>query len=537
MATDDLVDVAVVGLGPVGITLAGLLGRAGLRVLAVDKAPDVYAQPRAVGFDHDAMRIFQRLGVADAIGPHVAPFREGEYRGADGRVIQRVVHMPPPYPQAWPPHFTCDQPGLEDVLRAAVTAMPSVRVALGVALVDFRDEGETVALQFADAQGDRSACRARYLVACDGGSSPVRRALGVSMQSLEYDQAWIVVDVKVDDPAALARLPVVNVQYCEPERPSTFINCPGNHRRWEFMVLPGEPVEGVITEARLWQLLGRWLRPGEARIWRSAAYRFHALIADEWRRGRVLLAGDAAHMTPPFLGQGMCQGLRDAGNLAWKLGQVVGGAAGDWLLDTYAAERRPHVTETTRIAKEFGRIISERDPERARARDARLRDGDGRPRTLLRQELIPGLCAGLVSRSAPLAGRVFPQPMVDAADGTAARFDDVTGAVWRLVLVATGAARDAAAPDRFADVIASARSHAIATIVVADRGPAAVPAGTVVVTERDRLLAEWLAAAGCCGALVRPDHYVFGGFADPDGARAAIDELAAAAHRKAGEAG
>ena len=163
---------------------------------------------------------------------------------------------------------------------------------------------------------------------------------------MAYDQAWVVVDLLVD-PAQLWRLPANNVQYCQPQRPSTFITCPGNHRRFEFMILDGEPAEGAVSEARLWSLLSRWLVPGQARIWRAAAYRFHALIAREWRRGRTLLAGDSAHQTPPFLGQGMCQGLRDAGNLAWKIAQVVNEQAPDSLLDSYTEERRPHVFETT----------------------------------------------------------------------------------------------------------------------------------------------------------------------------------------------
>lgn len=522
---DRTVDVAVVGLGPVGATLAGLLGRAGLSVLACDKAREVYAQPRAVGFDHDAMRIFQRIGVAEAIAPHVAPFREGEYHGADGRVIQRVVHMPPPYPLAWPPHFTCDQPGLEEVIRASIARFPGVELATGLELRDFHDDGDTVALDLVDDGGRERRCRARYLVACDGGSSPIRRRLGVAMQSLDYDEPWIVVDLKVDDAAALERLPRTNVQFCEPARPCTFINCPGDHRRWEFMLLPGEPTEGAVPEERLWRLLSRWLKPGEARIWRSAAYRFHALIAREWRRGRVLLAGDAAHMTPPFLGQGMCQGLRDAGNLAWKLEQVIRGAAGDWLLDTYAEERRPHVAETTRIAKEFGRIISERDPARARERDLRMQDADGRPRTIMRQELIPGLVAGLISSQAPLAGKVFPQPLVDTGDGAAQRLDDLTGAAWRLVL--TPGLADAAA------LVARARALGVATVVVGTGVPGAAPAGVAAVGERDGLLGAWFAAAGLRGALVRPDHYVHGGFATAAAAHAVLDEYAAGARRPA----
>ena len=320
-------DVAIIGYGPAGATLAAVLGRHGLDVAVFDKANDIYPQPRAVGFDHDAMRIFQQAGVADALLPHVAPFNDGVYYGVDGQVIRRLQRMPPPYPKGWAPGYTCDQPGVEAVLRAAVAQMPNVQVALGCERTGITQTADGVCLTLRAGMGTGGAasvnsgaggakhCTARYVVGCDGAGSPVRRALQIGLESFDYDHAWVVVDVEVK-PAHLAQLPATNVQCCQPARPCTFITCPGNHRRWEFMTLPGENHEGEVPEERLWALLSRWLRPGEAEIWRSAAYRFHALIAQEWRRGRVLLAGDAAHQTPPFLGQGMCQGLRDAGRYA-----------------------------------------------------------------------------------------------------------------------------------------------------------------------------------------------------------------------------
>ncbi len=507
-------DIAIIGYGPTGATLAGLLGRRGLDVAVFDKALDIYRQPRAVGFDHDAMRIFQHVGIADALEPHVAPFNDGEYLGIGGRVIQRVKRMAPPYPQGWEPGYTCDQPGVEAVLRAAIAGMPNVAVTLGCELASFTQEADQVRIGVRDTNGKEVQHAARYLVGCDGASSPVRRALGIGLEDFEYDHAWAVVDVKVK-PAHLAQLPPTNVQYCQPERPSSFITCPGNHRRWEFMTLAGEERDGEIPEERLWELLSRWLRPGEAEIWRSAAYRFHALIAHQWRCGRVLLAGDAAHQTPPFLGQGMCQGLRDAGNLAWKLDAVLRGCAPESLLDSYTTERRPHVAATTRLAKELGNIVSERDPGKARARDAAmLAKGGGEAQTLIRQELIPGLTAGLIDAGAPLAGKVFPQPGVRTPDAGEVRLDDVTGPCWRLVVAGTVSLA----------LVAAARSHNM-KMVVLDSAP--VPFA-LHVAENAGLLRRWLAAANCRGALVRPDHYVFGGFASDDQASRLLDRLAAA---------
>ena len=520
-------DVAIIGYGPTGATLAGLLGRAGIRVGVFDKATSVFAQPRAVGFDHDAMRLFQRIGIADGLAPHIALFSHAEYIGVDGTVIQRSRHVDPPYPLSWAPNYTCDQPGVESVLRGAVGAMPTVSVTLGAELVSAGERGDGAVFAVRDAQGTVREYRASFLVGCDGASSAVRRQMGVALDSMDYDESWIVVDVKVGS-EAIGRLPPTNVQYCEPQRPCTFVICPGNHRRWEIMLVDGEPREGALSEERLWQLLARWLKPGEAQIWRAAAYRFHALIAREWRRGRLLLAGDSAHQTPPFLGQGMCQGIRDAGNLAWKLEAVLRGRAPDRLLDTYAQERHPHVAETTRIAKALGEVVSERDPERARARDARLlAKGGGKAPLLIRQELIPGLTAGLIAPDAPRAGEVFPQPFVRDGGGDTRLMDELTGPCFRVVI------------DQTCDVPelhAAAALHGFPVIVL-QSGDAATGqrgrAGGIRVREADTLLRDWFAACGAHGALVRPDHYVFGAFV---GAAAGIALIERAAHRLSGSA-
>ena len=165
--------------------------------------------------------------------------------------------------------------------------------------------------------------RGRYLIACDGGASVIReKILGITMDDLGFHEPWLVVDVLVNEDK-LAKLPQTQVQYCEPERPSTYVTCVGNHRRWEITLNPGDRSSGVFPDEELWPLLERWITPEDGRIWRSAAYRFHGLVANEWRRGRILLAGDAAHMTPPFMAQGMAAGMRDALNLAWKLDRVI----------------------------------------------------------------------------------------------------------------------------------------------------------------------------------------------------------------------
>jgi 3-(3-hydroxy-phenyl)propionate hydroxylase len=253
------------------------------------------------------------------------------------------------------------------------------------------------------------------VIACDGASSMVRSRVGIALEDLGFDQPWLVVDVMVTEQGA-AKLPQVSIQYCEPQRPSTYLIGPGRHRRWEISINDDEDARQLATPEGAWKLLSRWITPDDGTLWRQASYRFHALVAERWRAGRVFVAGDAAHQQPPFLGQGMCQGIRDVANLAWKLQAVLREGASDALLDTYGAERKGHVQALTGRIKAIGQIIGERDVAAARARDAQLLaqcagvvpsvprqdvqpalpagSAVGRTRTRRRQHLPPALAAG-----------------------------------------------------------------------------------------------------------------------------------------------
>lgn len=490
-------DVLVAGLGPTGAVLAGLLGRLGLRVLAVDRAREVYDKPRAFAFDHEIMRVFQNLGLAQAVVPHTAPFTPSEYYGADGRLIKRLGALEPPWPLGWTPNVVFHQPAVEAELRRMVRALPGVEVVLGTALHGFEQSGDGVEVALRDDAGGDRRVGARYVVACDGASSTVRGLLGIGHEDLEFDEPWLVVDLLVSERGA-ARLPQVSVQYCEPARPCTYLIGPGLHRRWEIMMLPGEDPQAMEAEARVWQLLSRWISAADARLWRRASYRFHALVAKEWRHGRVFIAGDAAHQQPPFTGQGMCQGIRDAANLAWKLERVCRGAAGERLLDSYGLERRAHVRRLTSVVKGIGRLICERDPAAARARDERLlAEAGGKVRTVPRQELVPPLECGLLSPMAhPANGTLFPQPRVREGAGTAL-MDDVAGIGFRLVVAGDLAVRP----------MAGILEGLVARVIrVAGRAEE----GDCVLEETEGVLARWFRRQDCVAALVRPDHYVFG---------------------------
>lgn len=471
------VDVAVVGCGPAGVVLAALLGQAGHRVHVCDRLAGVHEIPRAIALDHEVLRLFQQIGVIEQVLPFIEPFTPSEYFGVDGQLIRRMTMVPPPYPQGYTPSVVFTQPKVEQVLRERVAALPNVQMALGVEMTGFEQDADGVSLSYADG----SRVRARYAVACDGGASGMRAALGITLQDLDFDELWLVVDVLVNE-RGLARLPRTSVQYCEPERPCTLVIGPKNHRRWEISLKPGEDPAAAATPERTWQLLSRWITPADGTLWRQSSYRFHALVAESWRVGRVFIAGDAAHMQPPFLGQGMCQGLRDVANLAWKLAAVLRGEAGDRLLDSYGVERQAHVRELTQRIKGVGAVICERDPVKARARDAQLlADCGGVVKDTPRQDILPPLSTGLRCDS-PGAGTLFPQPRL--AGGVL--MDRVHGCGWRLVLDGV-----LAAP--------------------------ALPPGVTAIDIRDELdgvAAAWLRRHECHAALLRPDHHVFGSAAD-----------------------
>jgi 3-(3-hydroxy-phenyl)propionate hydroxylase len=300
----------------------------------------------------------------------------------------------------------------------------------------------------------------------------------------------------------LAKLPETSVQYCEPERPTTFVICTGNHRRWEIRLEEHEDPQRMAHPAEVWHLLSRWITPEDGELWRSAGYRFHALVARDWRNGRVFIAGDAAHQQPPFLGQGLCQGIRDVANLAWKLTHVLRGEAGDDLLDTYGEERGGHVRTLTGIIKGIGGLIGERDPQRALERDERLiAEAGGIIRSVPRQDLMPGLEAGLLSRVGNAGrGALFPQPWIETPAGRR-RMDDVVGAGLRLVTTAGGVkSRDA--------IIAKAGELGATLVIMADSGSSA--ADSADLHECDGLVRTWLQRHEAIAALVRPDNYVFG---------------------------
>ena len=512
-------DVIIAGYGPTGATLANLLVARGLQVAVFDKLPDLYPLPRAIGIDHEGLRIMQEVGVADELQDVIAPYRPSEYRGVDGQPILRLDAAPAPHRLGWAPNYVFNQPALERALRNRLSKQDAAHIFLEAEVTDNGQDADSVWVDVKlkdETEVTRFSCA--YLIACDGGASPIRKRLGIELEDLGFDEAWLVIDAIVND-EKLAQLPDTQVQYCEPDRPCTFVVGPGNHRRWEVMLLAGEQNSGDYPEEVLWPMLSRWLKPGEGRLWRHAAYRFHGLVARQWRKGRILLAGDAAHMTPPFMAQGMVQGIRDALNLAWKLELVLKNVGSDVLLDSYEQERHPHVVATTRAAMELGRIICERDADKARRRDADLRAKQGGVvKTTIRQNMIPGLTSGLIDTTAPGAGTLFPQPHVTVHEPGEPRSGWLDQFVQGSACLLSVGVVSEAESDRLHDL--AQRINATLVCIDAEDNRASARSG-ICVTEEGAVMAPWLESLNCRYVISRPDHYVYG--AAPD--LAALENL------------
>ncbi len=499
-------DVLIVGFGPTGAVAAGMLGRLGHRSLVIDRITGIYDKPRAIALDHEIFRHFDNMGLAEAISPYVEPFTASEHFGVDGQLIRRIDMVPKPYPLGYTPSMVFSQPPVEAELRHHAVSFPSVSVELGLELLDLVQTPDCVEATLRDSDGQLRSVTARYVLGCDGASSTVRQIAGIALEDLIFDEPWLVVDMRVNEDA-LFKLPQCSAQFCNPARPVSFIIGPKNHRRWEIMLLPGEDPRQMERPENVWTLLAPWLAPQDGKLWRAAAYRFHALVAANWRNNRIIIAGDAAHQQPPFIGQGMCQGLRDAANVVWKLDHVLRGVSpvlkgisSDSLLDTYTTERKRHVIELTGRIKAIGQSICERDPAAARRRDAQiLAEGGGKPLSVTRQEIIPPLRTGcLADQDGAARGSLFPQPQITSA-GMVRLLDKVTGPGWRVFIDgrSTDATALVAVCDAYPDVSAA---------IIAQAGKSAPGA----LEETASVLADWFDRHAATAAIVRPDHYVFG---------------------------
>lgn len=514
-------DVVVAGFGPVGATAAGLLGLRGVRTLVLERAEGTYTLPRAGTCDDEAMRIWQELGVASELMPHLLPQTLVQFLDGSYRPFLELRRQSSGFGYGYPALLLLYQPLVEELLRKRVEALPAVDLRFEHELTGFEQTADGVVVRALDARrGEAVEVTARYLVGCDGGRSTVRQLLGVPLDGTTFQQ-WLVVDAAVPDPSLFP----TNFQFvCDPRRPAITYPMALAHHRWQFLLKDDETPDEMEQVETAAALLEPWIQGREIEIVRRAVYTYHARIAERWRVGRVFLAGDAAHLTPPFAGQGMSSGIRDAANLAWKLRLAVGGLADDTVLQSYERERRPHVERMTRLALTISRLLQTQNGRVAGVRDTAFRvftrvPGSGfvtgggiKPAARLPSH---ALTAEQPRRRA--AGTLFVQPRVTVA-GEAVLLDDVLGHGFAVLGMGRG-------PDwlqRAAPELWEALETRFLQVLPQRSAPLG-GAGTVV--DVDGALAAWFRRRRVDTVVLRPDRFVFGAYRPGDDAAEAVDAL------------
>jgi 2-polyprenyl-6-methoxyphenol hydroxylase-like FAD-dependent oxidoreductase len=519
-------DVAVVGYGPTGELLSILLGQMGYRVGVFERWPEVYALPRAVHFDDEVGRIFQAAGLRSEVLAITDPVPDFyEWRNREGQALLKI-DWARPGSQGWPRANFFTQPELQRVLDRRARSIPTVEVHAGWEVSSVKDHGDRVVIEAQRGEAGRAGewigsdevrrFSAGYLIGADGANSAIREIIGSEFHDLGFlPFDWLICDVIPHDQERVWS--PMNWQLCDPMRPTTIVSGGPGRRRWEFMRLPGEQIDDLNTAGTAWRLLERWgMTPETARLERHAVYRFMARYAQRWRAGRLLLAGDAAHLMPPFAGQGMCNGMRDAMNLAWKLDLVLRGKVSEEILDSYQQERLDHVRRWIEFSAALGEVICVLDEDQAAARDARMLAGEADPARVLPAAPPQRLGAGLFAPEQAVAGTHFIQASVASGDQRGL-FDEVVGRGFCLI----GASED---PLLSLGEGQRALLEAIGAHAVWVSGDAQ-PVGERAVADLDGAYRAWFEANHCEAVLVRPDFYVFGTAPAARDVSALVEEL------------
>lgn len=499
------VPVVIAGGGPTGLTLANLLGMYGVECLLVERHAATVHEPRAVSIDDESLRTMQAAGIVDEVFAQTVAGYGSHYFTADGVCFAKVEPTGRPY--GFPRRNAFRQPILERQLRAALSRFAHVTAAFEHELVSFEQNENGVALLIRRADGSEIGITCDYLIGCDGASSGIRKALGIVLGGSTFAERWLIVDL--ENSPARSRHTVV---FCNTERPCIALPGPDNTRRYEFYLHPHEHDDDFLNPDTLQHLLATHEGAPGSRIVRKVIYTFHARVADRWSQGRVFIAGDAAHLTPPFAGQGMNSGLRDANNLAWKLAAVVRGELGPHLLDTYEVERRDHVWAMIEMALRMGRVMAPRSKLEAFAVQNGMRLLGLYPPVRdyfaqMKFKPSPRFARGFLlpdGRSArrTLVGRLFPQPNVRLDDGSSAALDEVLGQGFALVMrgVPDDAAMLGLSETDWGAIVPSG------VIVAPADDVSLAPAGIQVVRESDPQ--DWVAIPTGHVFVLRPDRYV-----------------------------
>lgn len=489
-------DVAIIGYGPTGATAANLLGRLGLKVVVIERDPDIFGRARAISIDEEVMRVWQAVGLSDRLQQDMLPDRPTSFVGSDGKAFLEMTVRSKG--SGHPPQQFIYQPAVDEVLRQGVARFPNVELLLEHECLRVVNTPDDVELMLADLRTDTfKRLRASYVIAADGGSSPTRGQLGIGYEGKTFGERWIVIDTKVHkiwDAHDRLRF------HCNPSRPMVDCPTPLLHHRWEFPIRADEDEEKMSSHEEIWKILkSQGITEDNVEILRAVVYSHHVRFADRWRAGRVFIAGDAAHAMPPWLGQGMSAGVRDVSNLSWKIAAVLRGQAPVSLLDTYQAERMPHVKEVTRRAIRVGRLITDRNQTAANVRNRLMRPLTkipGMDPVMQKIMWIPDsrYRTGFLTEGHPAAGWQLPQPTVSDTTGKTSRLDDFIGGQW--AILHTGEIPSGAA----------AWTEIGASSFRIDSANSAVPGA---IRDTRGTLIRWMKHKKADALIVRPDGFIY----------------------------
>jgi 3-(3-hydroxy-phenyl)propionate hydroxylase len=504
-------DVLIVGAGPAGLATANHLGLYGVRALVVERHAATVDEPRAVSIDDESLRSMQTLGLDGEIVPRTLPGYGARYYSPGRREFARI--QPTTREYGHPRRSGFRQPEFEATLLAGLDRFGGIDIRFEHTFEGFEQDAHGVTARVREPGGGEISVRARFLAACDGGRSDVRKSLGITLAGSSFEERWLVIDTVNDTDGTGA-----SIAYCDHRRPAITVPGPGRTRRWEFLVKRGEDAAGFLEEARIRALLRPYIGERPIEIVRKLVYTFQARVADRWRDGSVFLLGDAAHLTPPYAGQGLNSGQRDAANFAWKAAAVVQGRAGPALMETYETERRDHAWSLIRMAIQIGWVMVPRNWLHTYGQIALFRIVGLIPP--LRDHIIgmkfkpiPRFERGFLipdgqPARATLVGRMLPQPVVVDAAGRSVRLDDLLGPGFALLGVDVATAVWGTLDQPLWDRLVARR------VAIAAAPPVAVPDdGTVAVGAEGGAMPERFAAYRGKILLVRPDRYVAAAFA------------------------
>ena len=521
-------DVAIFGAGPVGLMIANYLGQCGVNVTLVEKLDSLIDYPRAIGLDDESLRTFQAVGLADNVLPHTTPWHAMRFMTPKGRCFADI--QPKTDEFGWSRRNAFIQPLADRVLFEGLERFDNVKVLFGRELEGFEQSDSGVQLSLKNAEGRSERLQAKYLIGCDGGNSLVRRSLDISFEGKTAPNQWIVVDI-ANDPLSTPHVYLC----CDPVRPYVSAALPHGVRRFEFMVMPGETEAELSKPENMRKLLAKVLPdPDRIELIRSRVYTHNARLAGRFRQGRVLLAGDAAHIMPVWQGQGYNSGMRDASNLAWKLSLVIKGLANDRLLDSYELERRDHAKAMIDLSVLAGHVLA--PPKRWQGT---LRDGVSwllnyvppvkRYFVEMRFKPMPQYSRGALivpSEKGSPVGKMFIQPKVLTDAGATVLLDEVIGENFAFIawgcdptwgLTTAQIAQWKTLGTRFIQVLPDVQL----------RAPSDAGNDVIRVGDSTGRLREWFARGSSSIALLRPDRFL-AGLATPQTLGKACNELALA---------